>query len=272
MTDQPIQQSRRRFVTRSAAASAALGLGATGSAATGEATAQNEDGGTDGQFREGIATRAAYFSGAVFRVVSPPLNDSPAVGDVDVLESYDARVIEHFNTNDQGYLFVPADAAVTEGEVYVFDDRLRDRAADALAVENLLRVQYRPLTGADLPFEIEEGEDFEILEGAGGEAAVRPDDFYSKALFEITSGPQGWIPQDIEQSGLFTDYNTVHAQYLGTNERFLFFPQEGAQTETDRLYVMRDDAEIFDPAGNLVAAEFTPVDEGSLTFDDEFLR
>lgn len=255
-----------------AVTSAALGLGATGSATAQETAAQNGDGNADGRFRNAIATQEAYFSGAIFRVVSPPLKDAPAVGNQDLLKNYNTRIIEHFNTNDQAYLFVPKDSAVTKGEVYVFDDRLGDQREGELASENLLRVQYRPLTDADLPFKLEADEDFEILEEGGGEAALRPDDFYSKALFEITSGPQGWVPQDIEQSGLFTGYNTVHARYLGTMQQFLLFAQEGAQTETGQLYVMRDEAEIFDPAGNLVAAEFSPIDEGSLTFDDEFLR
>lgn len=271
MSDQPIQKSRRRFMKAGAVTSTTLGLGATGTAA---AQNDSDSGGGDGgaQYREAIAPDETYFSGAIFRVVSPPLKDAPVGGNLDVLQNYDARVIEYFNTNEEGFLFVPKDAAITEGEVYVFDDRLGERPGDRLAVEDFLRVRYRPLTDADLPFEIEEDEDFEILEGGGGEAAVRPDDFYSKALFEITSGPQGWLPQDAEQSGLLTDYNTVHAQYLGTNQRFFFFPQEGAQTETGQLYVMRDEAEFFDPAGNLVAVEFNPIDEGSLTFDDEFIR
>ena len=246
--------------------SAALGLSSTGIA-----TAQS-DGGGDGRFRPAIAPEDTYFSGAVFRVVSPPLQDVPVSADLDVERTYEARVIEYFNTNDEGYLFVPRDAAIERGEVYVFDDRLSDRPEDELAAQDLSRVQYRPLTEADLPFKLEEDENFEIVEGGGGEAAVRPDDFYSKALFEITSGPQGWVPQDIQQSGLFTGYNTVHARYLGTNQRFLLFAQEGAQTNTGQLYVMRDEAELFGPAGNLVAAEFSPIDEGSLTFDDEFLR
>lgn len=272
MSDQPTSKSRRRFMKTGAITSATLGLGATRSVTAQETAAQNGNGNTDRRFRNAITTRGAYFSGAVFRVVSPPLKDTPAVRNPDLLKNYNTRVIEHFNTNDQGYLFIPKDSAVTEGEVYVFDDRLGDQREDELATDDLLLVQYRPLTDADLPFEIEADEDFEILEGGGGEAAVRPDDFYSKALFEITSGAQGWLPQDVEQSGLFTDYNTVHAQYLGTMQQFLLFAQEGAQTDTGQLYVMRDEAEIFDPAGNLVATEFTPIDEGSLTFDDEFLR
>ncbi|WP_226041347.1 twin-arginine translocation signal domain-containing protein [Natrinema sp. DC36] len=272
MSDQSTWQSRRRFVKAGAATSVALGLGATANVTAQETSAESGDGGSDGQFRAAIATGETYFSGAVFRVVSPPLQDAPVVDDPEALRNHDARVIEYFNTNEEGYLFVPQDAAIEEGEVYVFDDRLSSPTEDELSVVDLVRVQYRPLTDEDLPFEYDEDEDFEILEDGGGEAAIRPDDFYSSALFEITSGAQGWLPQDVEQSGLFTDYNTVHARYLGTNQRFLLFAQEGAQTDTGQLYVMRDESEIFDPAGNLVAAEFSPVDEDSLTFDDEFLR
>ncbi|WP_245852931.1 hypothetical protein [Natrinema ejinorense] len=226
----------------------------------------------DGQFRAAITTGEMYFSGAVFRVVSPALQDAPVVDNPDVLQNHNVRVIEHFNTTEEGYLFVPQDAQIEEGEEYVFDDRLSSPTEDELAISDLVRVQYRPLTGEDLPFELEIQEDFEILDDDGGEAAVRPDNFFSSAPFEITSGPQGWVPQDIEQSGLFTDYNTVHAEYFGTNNRFLFFPQEGADTEPGQLYVMRDESEIFDPAGNLVAAEFSVVDEETLTIDDESLR
>lgn len=80
------------------------------------------------------------------------------------------------------------------------------------------------------------------------------------------------MPPDVEQSGLFTDYNTVHAEYFGTNEQFLLFAQEAAETEQDRLYVMRDESEIFDPAGNLVAAEFNAIDEDTFTIDRDALR
>lgn len=272
MSDQFDQQSRRRFLSAGTVTATALSFGAIGSVTAQENRTENGDDSGDERFREAISTDETYFSGAVFRVVSPPLRDAPVVDDPEVLENYDTRVIEYFNTNDEGYLFVPQDAAIEEGEQFVFDDRLSSPTEDDLAAENLVQVQYRPLTEADLPFEFEQGEDFEILDESGGEGALRPDDFFSRAVFEITSGPQGWLPEDAEQSGLFTDYDTLHANYLGMDNRFLLFAQEGAQTETGQLYVMRDEFELFDPAGNLVAIEFDPVDEESLTFDDEFLR
>ncbi|WP_245742163.1 hypothetical protein [Natrinema salaciae] len=249
--------------------SATLGLGVIGGGVAQETPTEDGD---DERFRDAITTGETYFSGAIFRVVSPALQDAPVVDDPDVLQNHSVRVIEHFNTNEEGYLFVPEGTRIEEGEQYVFDDRLSSPTEEALAVSDLVRVQYRPLTGDDLPFELETEEDFEILDDGGGEAAVRPDNFFSSAPFEITSGPQGWVPQDIEQSGLFTDYNTVHAEYFGTNNRFLFFPQEGAETQAGELYVMRDEPELFDPAGNLVAAEFDVVDKETLTIDDDSLR
>lgn len=278
MTEQSGQESRRQFVTAGTVTAAALGLGATGTAAARvtqnetETETENENGrGDDEQFRDAIATRGAYYSGAVFRVVSPPLQDAPGRETPDAVRDHEVRVFELFNTNEEGFLFVPPENRIEEGEQYVFDDQLYSSTVNEPVTDDLVRVQYRPLTDADLPFDLDEDGGFETVEG-GGEAAVRPDDFFAGALFEITSGPQGWIPDDVEQSGLFTDYNTVHAEYLGTNDRFLLFAQEGATTETDQLYVLRDEAELFDPAGNLVAAEFNAIDEESLAIDQEALR
>lgn len=264
--------SRRRFVKAGSITASALGLGAVGTAAAQES--DSDGGGTDGggRFREAIATRGAYVSGTLFRVSSPPLEDAPIADPPTVLDDYSVRVIQHFNTNEEEYLFVPEGTAIEEGEQYVFDDRLSSPIDDELADEGLVRVEYRPLTDEELPLELETEEDFEIFDDDGGEAAVRPDNFFPSAPFEIVSGPQDWVPDDIAQSGLFTDYNTVHAEYFGTKRRFLFFPQEGAATEEGNLYVMRNEAEIFDPVGNLVAAEFDPVDEDTITIDDDSLR
>ncbi|AEH37728.1 hypothetical protein [Halopiger xanaduensis] len=280
MTDQSDEESRRRFVKAGTATAAALGLGATGNAAARVTQNETENGNeseTDGelgdaeQFRDAIATRGTYYSGAVFRVVSPPLQDAPGRETPDVVRDHEVRVFELFNTNEEGFLFVPPENRIEEGEQYVFDDQLYSATVNEPVTDDLVRVRYRPLTGADLPFDLDEVGGFETADG-GGEAVVRPDDFFGGALFEITSGPQGWIPDDVEQSGLFTDYNTVHAEYLGTNENFLLFAHEEAATETGQLYVMRDEGELLDPPGNLVAAEFNAVDEDSVSIDDELLR
>ncbi|WP_254763880.1 hypothetical protein [Natrinema marinum] len=279
MTDSSRSKTRRRLLQAGGVTAGALAVGLPTTVLTqdgdGNAAAkqsESDDGSGDTPFRNAIATRETFFSGAIFRVVSPALESAPVVQNPEAVRDHEVRVIEYFNTNEEGYIFVPPDTRVEEGNVYIFDDLLSDRTEEDVPAPGLITVEFRPLREQNLPFEYDAAEDFELLGDGGGEAAVRPDDFYSEALFEITSGAQGWVPPDIEQSGLFTDYNTVHARYLGTNQRFLLFAQEAAVTETGALYVMRDDSEIFDPAGNLVAAEFTPVDEESLTFDDDFLR
>ncbi|GAB3670165.1 hypothetical protein [Halopiger thermotolerans] len=273
MNDQLSRRSRRWFVKAGAIASAAFGLGTTGS--VGAQNSSNETGtGTEtdqGQLREAYTTGETFFSGTVFRVVSPPLENAPPVGNPESLQNYSVRVIEFFNTNEEGYLFVPQNTQIEEGQKYVFD-QWEAPIREEIDTSELVRVQYRPLGDADLPFDLEVEEDFEVLDDTGGEAAVRPDNFFGSAPFTITSGPQGWVPPDVEQSGLFTDYNTVHAEYFGTNEQFLFFVQEGAETQEGRLYIMRDESEVFDPAGNLVAAEFNAIDEDSFTIERDDLR
>lgn len=273
MNDSERNASRRRFLTVGAVTAGALPFVA-GRTAAQETSSENGNGETDGgsEFRNAIASRDSFYSGAVFRVVSPPLENAPSIEEIDALRNHVAYTIELFNTNEEGLLYVPQDVRLEKGEQYVYDDRLSSPTEQELTVNDFVRVQFRRLTDADLPFEFARPEDFDVLEDSGGEAAVRPDNFYSGAMFRITSGAQGWVPDDVGQSGLFTDYNTVHAEYVGTNHRFLLFAQEAATTETGQTYVMRDEPELFDPAGNLVATEFNTVDEDSITIDDEFLR
>lgn len=274
MSDPERNASRRQFVRAGAAASSVLAFGAAGRTTAQETSSESGSGEADdsSEFQNAIASRDVFFSGAVFRVVSPRIENAPLSGEIDALRNHVAYTIELFNTNEEGQLFVPQDVRLEEGEQYVYDDRLSSPTEEELAINDFVRVQFRRLTAEDLPFELNRTEEFEVFDDSGGEAAVRPDKFYSGALFEITSGPQGWVPDDVAQSGVFTDYNTVHAQYLGTNNRFLLFAQEKAETETEQTYVMRDELELFDPAGNLVATEYNTVDEESITFDDEFLR
>lgn len=269
MTEQLNRRSRRWFVKTGAITSAALGFGAVRNAGAQNSTVESET--EQGQLQEAYTTGETYFSGTVFRVISPPLQDTPAVDAPDRLRNYSVRVIEFFNTNEEGYLLVPQDTQIEEGTKYVFD-QWEAPIQTEVSTSEFIRVQYRPLTESDLPFDLEVEEDFDILDDSGGEAAVRPDNFFSSAPFTITSGPQGWVPPDVEQSGLFTDYNTVHAEYFGTNNQFLLFVQEAAETEQGQLYVMRDESEIFDPAGNLVAAEFNAIDEDTVTIDRDELR
>lgn len=251
----------------SALTSGALGLGLTGNA-----VAQNgDDEGTDTDFQPALMFSDEFHAGSVFRVTSPELEDPP--GGESGLANYTTQIIEFFNTNQEAYLFVPPDQQVEEGELYVFDDQFTPYTnGDTNVNQNLVQVHYRPLSLEDYPFDLEDQDAFEILEDeGGGEAAIRPPTFFSGALFRITTGPQGWVPHDVEDSGFFTDYNTHHAEFLGTNDPFLFWPQTDADVEVGRLYVMWDEFEFFKPEGNLVATEFDVVNEESLDVDDEFL-
>jgi len=268
MSDQPTNESRRRFVKASALTSGALALGLPGSVTAQQTDTPTGDG-QNGDFRPGVMFSDEYREGAVFRVTSPDLQSMPISADGSNLQNWSVRVVEYFNTNEESYLLLPPDADVTEGDLYVLGDQFTpfDGAFDD---ENLIEVDYRPLDQGDFPFDLEE-EDLDIVEEGGGEGALRPNDFYSGALFRVTSGTQGWVPEDVAGSGLFTDYNTVHAEYLGSGERFLFFPQEDAQVQQGRLYVMWDEFEFVDPAGNLVAVNFDLVNEEGLTVDDEYL-
>lgn len=169
MTGQLSRRSRRWFVKAGAITSTALGIGAVGSAGAQNSTAENE---TDqDQLREAYTTGETYFSGTVFRIVSPPLQDAP-VDVPDRLQDHGVRVIEFFNTNEEGYLLVPQDAQIDEGEKYVFD-QWEAPIQNEVATSELVRVQYRPLTESDLPFDLEVEEDFDILDDSGG-GSCRP--------------------------------------------------------------------------------------------------
>lgn len=212
-----------------------------------------------------------FFGGTVFRVASPALENPPATEQQAVPENWTARVIEYFNTNQEVYIFVPPDAKLQAGELYRLGEEYSTATnRDDATGSDLLDIRYRPLDVEDFQFELEEGDQYEFGDG-GGEGAVRPRNFYTNTLFRVTSGPQGWVPDDVAQSGWFTDYNTVHAQYLGTNDSFLFFPQEDPQVEEGGVYVLWEEFEFLDPAGNLVAVEFNQVDEQSITVSEEFL-
>lgn len=265
MTDEKTTYERwipsRRSVMKTGAlitAGSALGLSAP-------ASAQNDT-------QQALMLDEQWRSGSIFRVVSPPLEDPPQVATSDLIEGRTAQVIEYFNTEEEVFLFLPEDAQpLEEGELYVLSDEFSTPdTGDQYTVAGLLRVQFSPLGQEDFPFDIEEDTDIEFLDG-GGEAAVRPRNFFSGALFQITSGPQGWVPEDVADSGFFTNYETHHARYLGTGDTFLFFPQEDAAVSQDQLYLMRDEFEFFDPEGNLVASEFDPVDQESVTINEEFL-
>lgn len=209
-----------------------------------------------------------FRSSAIFRVESPPIEETPILEGAagPGLENPHARVIQYFNTGEESLLYLPGDADVEQGLFYQFDDEFR-LTEDEETPQQLVRTTFHRYSNQDLAFDLGET-DIDVVGGSGGEGAVRPRDFSAGGLFRVTSGPLGWVPTDVAQSGHFTEYDTWHAQYVGTNEDFLFFPQEGAQVQTDVLYVLQDEFELFTPEGNLVACEFRRVESGSLPAGD----
>lgn len=209
--------------------------------------------------------------GAVFRVASPELADQPNVNEAvaGVLPSGSTtRVIEYFNTAEEATMLLPSESEVQEGERYQFTETAQ--FVEGAGGEGLVRAEFQPVEDEDFPFDLVDSDEVEILD-EGGEGAVRPRNFAAGGIFRVTSGEQGWVPDDVAQSGYFTDYNTHHAEYLGTDDEFLFFPQEDAEVETNALYTVEEDWELFDPVGNLVALEFSRVEEDSIPVDDDFL-
>lgn len=263
------QRSRRTVLKAGGVATVASLLGFSGSA-----MAQEGGDGGDGSSQDGMT--AWLFNdevrpGSVFRVASPELADQPNVNEevAGALPSGSTtRIIEYFNTAEEATMLLPSDSDVQEGELYQFTETMQ--FVEGGGGEGLVRAEFRPVQTEDFPFDLSSNDDVEILD-EGGEGAVRPRNFSAGSIFRVTSGEQGWVPDDVAQSGYFTEYNTRHAEYLGTDDEFLFFPQEDAEVETDALYTVEEEWELFDPVGNLVAVEFSRVEGDSLPVDDEFL-
>ena len=263
--ERSVQRSRRTVLKASGAATVASLLGFSGSAVAQEGGGDDQGGMTAWMFNDEVRP------GAAFRVASPELADQPNVNE-DVAGALPAgsttRVVEYFNTQEEATLLLPEDADVEEGERYQFTETMQ--FVEGASGEGLVRVQFQPIEDDEFSFDLVESDEVEILD-EGGEGAIRPRNFSAGSIFRVTSGPQGWVPDDIEQSGYFTEYNTLHAEYLGTDDEFLFFPQEDAEVEIDALYTVEQEWEMFDPVGNLVAVEFSRVEEDSIPVDDDYL-
>ena len=266
--DQPagrLHSSRRSILKAGGAATVASLLGLTGSAA-----AQEGDGsGNDTQGMSAWMFNDEVSPGTVFRVQSPALNNIPNVqGNAgSVVENATAHVIEYFNSHEQAVLLLPDGVQVEQGTIYQLSENMQ--MAQGGSSEGLVQVQFTRLQNQDFQFDLGAG-DVQIVDG-GGEGVVRPRNFSGGSIFRITSEPQGWVPENVQGSGVFTSYNTRHAEYIGADDEFLFFPQEGADVETDALYTVRDEFEFVNPAGNLVTVQFDRVDPESVPVDDEFL-
>ena len=262
-----LHSSRRSVLKAGGAATVASLLGVAGSAAAQE----GDGGGTNQDTTSGWMFNDEVRPGAVFRVKSLPLDERPNIAD-DAAQSLPqnptTRVIEYFNTAEEATLILPSDAGVEQGELYQFTENMQ--FVEGGAAEGLVQVQFQPLGEQGFPFDLADNNQVEVLD-EGGEGAVRPRNFSGGSIFRVTSGQQGWVPNDVAQSGAFTSYNTRHAQYLGTDDEFLFFPQEDAEVQTDALYTVKSEWELLDPAGNLAAVEFNRVREDSIPIDDQYL-
>ena len=267
-----LHSSRRSVLKASGAATVASLLGVAGSAAAQEGDGDGGNGGGTNQ----DTTRGWMFNdevrpGAVFRVKSLPLDERPSIAD-DAAQSLPqnptTHIIEYFNTAEEATLILPSGTGVEQGELYQFDQSMQ--FVDGGAAEGLVQVQFQPLGEQGFPFDLADNNQVEVLD-EGGEGAVRPRNFSGGSIFRVTSGPQGWVPNDVAQSGAFTSYNTRYAEYLGTDDEFLFFPQEDAEVQTDALYTVESEWELLDPAGNLVAVQFNRVREDSIPIDDQYL-
>lgn len=264
--ERSVQSSRRTVLKASGAATAASLLGFSGSA-----VAQEGDGDDDQSGLSGWMFNDEVRPDAVFRVTSPSLPDLPNLDD-DVAEvlpdAATTRVVEYFNTFEEVTLLLEEDVSIEDDELYQLTETFQ--VVEGAGAEGLVQVEFQPVEDEEFPFDLADSDEVEILD-EGGEGAIRPRNFSAGSIFRVTSGPQGWVPDDVEQSGYFTEYNTHHAEWLGTDDEFMFFPQEDAELETDALYTVEQEWEMFDPVGNLVAVEFNRVEEDSLPVDDDYL-
>jgi hypothetical protein len=267
-SERGVESSRRSILKAGGAATLASLVGLSGSA-----VAQEGDGGGNQSGTSAWMFNDEARPGAVFRVQSPELEEPPSLDAVEgdaaqALEGVSVRVVEYFNTNEEVLLFLPPDVQVEEGELYQLSENLQ--FVDGGGAEGIVQVQFQTVDDQEFTFDLVDNNQVEVLD-EGGEGALRPRNFSPGSIFRVVSGQQGWVPDDVAQSGLFTDYNTHHAQYLGADDEFLFFPQEDATVEDGAIYTVQEEWELFNPAGNLVAVEFNRVNEDSVPIEDQYL-
>jgi hypothetical protein len=275
-----IVDSRRSFIQKGVAASSALALGLTGSAAAQDngTTGSPTGGGNVGDGGKALMFNDEFRPGAQFRVKSPVVEQNPDVEGVqegDIWSEYNTRIIEYLNTNEEVYFFPAQEAEIQQGNVYELE-RNFSLFADDTNDQGVISVEFDPVPENDVLFpgddgQLTPGEDFEILDG-GGKALVRLQNYNPGALMQITSGVVEWSPRaDVQGSGLFSTYNTRYGKFLNTNDEFLFYPAEDASVQEGQTYVMGREFDITDPEGNLVTIDLERVNEDDLPgglFDD----
>ncbi|MDG5776797.1 twin-arginine translocation signal domain-containing protein [Haloarculaceae archaeon H-GB2-1] len=266
--------SRRRFLQRSALAGSALALGVPGTTAAQETTESETT--TSGGGAATGGGKAQMFNdefrpGAQFRVKSPVIEQHPQIDGVsegNFWSEYNTRIIEYLNTNEEVYFF-PAEAAeIQQGSVYELQTNFT-LFADDVADEGVITVSFDEVGDDDVLVDTDDNQlvpddDFDVIEG-GGKALVRGKNFFPGALLELTSGVVDWTPrEEVQESDIFSEYNTRHAEYLNTNDEFTIYPAEAADVTEGGIYVVREEFDVTDPAGLLVTADLDRVNEDDL--------
>jgi hypothetical protein len=254
-------QSRRTVLKKGALASSALALGLGSTTSVGAQGQGDEE-------NKALMFNDAFRPGAEFRVVSPVLEWTPDVEGVqegDVFSDYNTRMIRYTNTEAEARFFPTNQAEVQEGEVYRLHRNFslfEDDAAD----EGVVSATFEPVADDDLLVADEDddqfgADDYDLLEG-GGKVLLRASNFFGGALLRIESGVVEWTPREaVEDSDIFSEYNTRFAQFLNTNQDFEIYPAQEAEIEEGGIYVLRDEFDITPPEGDLVTAELNRVDE-----------
>ena len=275
------EDSRRSFIKKGALASGGLALGISGAgsaAAQADNETQSGTGSEEGSAgvetgEEALIDSDEYREDAQFRVASPVIDETPAFEGFTFGE-YDTRAIEYVNTGERVLFYPRQDVEVQQGEVYRFlgHPTLFQVNLRSLGV---FRVGFEPVPAAESLFDDdgtddwEPGEDFELTAG-GGKALVTPDQFFSNALFRVTSDVVDWSPREnVQGSDIFSEYNTRIGEYLGAGDQFTFYPAHAAEVEQGGIYLMQKEFDVTDPEGDLITVTFDRVDES--TVDERLL-
>lgn len=261
------RETRRSFLTKGAlAAGAAVGLAGCsqlrGQEAPANGTATDSPTGTDAPGKGGgkaLMFNTEFRGGAQFRVVSPVIEQRPDVEGVqedDVFSEYNTRVIEYLNTDEDVTFFPAHDAQVQQGRVYELHDNFTlfsDETNDA----GIIDVRFTRV-GEQQAFD---PDDWAVVEDGGGKALVRWNEYRPGAVFKITSGVVEWTPRDdVQESDVFSGYNTRFAEWVNTQDDFQVYPAQDAQVQRGAHYRMTGEFDVTDPEGNLVTVDLERVE------------
>lgn len=109
----------------------------------------------------------------------------------------------------------------------------------------------------------------------GGKALMYVNKFYPGALFRVVSSGEGDVPEVVEESGVFSDYNQYTIEYLNTDDQATLYVAESAEIDQGVVYSLETELDVTPPEGDLVTVRFEPATEEEFGItdddDDEFL-